>query len=203
MKLEITNIESIDLFISNKTISGKILEISKTGEIICEVTDAHLISASEISKEVTLHFTVSGKKYFVIGKMFLQYPHRIIVKPERDISEEKRQEERVETPSLSAKIIYVHKFLRQKQIKAVIINMSLKGARIQTSQRLNLSALYNIETYFPYLHQKLPFKATFCIKNHFETSKMFSYGIFFTNLDISSENNLKRYLFGGRLRNHY
>jgi len=74
----------------------------------------------------------------------------------------------------------------------------MKGAKIETSEPLDSNINYDLETSFPYHHSKLDFKASFVIKNTGRYRNLFIYGIQFTDMDIISENNLKRYLFGPR-----
>lgn len=203
MREDLTNATDVILLIDNKTIEAEIIEISQDSKILCEVKEGMVIPPIEIGKQTSVSFNISGQQYFVVGKILFQPPRRIVITTETELHTERREEIRLETPFLPATVTYQHKFFRHEKIKAVITNMSLKGARIETSGHLKEKAVYNLETYFPYHHQQLFFFSSFCIKNWRISRNIFSYGVLFINMDISSENNLKKYLFGDQMKFHF
>lgn len=196
MRIDLNSATNVNLFIDSQKIEGSIVEIDKTGKIFFELKEGVVTAALEIGKNVIISFNSSGKKCFVSGKMFFQPPHRIVITPETDVEEEKRADIRKEMPSLPAKIICQHKFFHHEEIKTAITDLSIKGARIETSKPLKEKAVYTLDTLFPYHHQQLSFTASFQIKSCKMVHTSFSYGIYFLEMDILSENNLKKYLFG-------
>ncbi|MCX8082618.1 MAG: PilZ domain-containing protein [bacterium] len=200
MEIRLEEVKNAFLYIDNSIIEGKIADIDlPKRKIIFEFNpDSPLITA-EMGKRGEIFFEYKGSKYFIAGKTFFQPPSRAMVTAETNIEVERRRELRFETPALPATIFYTAGMFRKRHIiKGTILNISTKGARIETSEQLEQDISYDVETSFPYRHSKLDFKASFIIKNTGKYRNLYIYGIQFTNMDIVSESNLKRYLFGSK-----
>ncbi len=190
------------LYIDNTTIEGRISEVEKNGQKICfELKPGSPFSTAEMGKRAELFFDQGNNRYFISGKIFFQPPSKVIITPETDAEIDKRKSVRKETPALPASISNTHTgvFHKKHIIKGSIIDISMKGARIETSEPLNSDASYNIETAFPFHHASLEFAASFIAKNCLRYHNIFIQGIVFADMDINSENNLKKYLFGEKM----
>ncbi|HNS33157.1 MAG TPA: PilZ domain-containing protein [bacterium] len=203
MRIDLTSITNAKLLIDNRTVEGRIIEIDRLGKIFFELREGNLTSAMEIGKKVNIVFDISGKSHFIAGKMFFQPPQKIIITPETDVQEEKRGNPRMSAPSLPATVTSQHRFFHHDEIKVLITDMSMKGARIESTKPMKEQVLYNLATHFPYHHQQLPFSSSFHIKNCRSIHNVISYGILFFDMDIESEQNLKKYLFGDNMKMNF
>jgi len=200
VEIKLEEVKNAFLYIGNSVIEGRIIELSPgVNKILFEFKPGSPFITADMGKRGELFFEYKGTRYFVAGKTFFQPPSRVMIAVETDIETERRKDIRAETPALPASISYTSGFFKKKHIiKSTILNISIKGARIETSEPLDSNINYDLETSFPYHHSKLDFKASFVIKNTGRYRNLFIYGIQFTDMDIISENNLKRYLFGPR-----
>lgn len=200
MEIKLEEIRNAFLYIDNAIIEGKIVEITPPGrKIIFEFKPGSPFIIADMGKRGELFFEYRGTKYFIAGKTFFQPPSRAMITAETDIESERRKDIRIETPALPANISYTAGLLRKKRIiKSTILNICMKGARIETSEPLEKNINYDIETHFPYRRSQLDFKASFIVKNAGKYRDLYVYGIQFTEMDIISENNLKRYMFTSR-----
>ena len=203
MRIDLNTAENLCLFIGNRKIEGKVVEIDRSGKIFFEINEGTITSAMEIGKHINISFDMDGKKCFIAGKMFFQPPRKILITPETDVEREKRDEARKETPALPATVICKHKLFRHEEIKAVINDLSIKGARIESPKPLKKDVIYTIDTSFPYHHQQLSFAASFQVRHSYVIHNTSCYGITFLEMDIISEGNLKKYLFGERLKHSF
>lgn len=198
MEIKLEEVKNTFLYIDNSIIEGKIVEIEPGGrKVLFEFKPGSPTITSEMGKRGEVFFEYKGDKYFIAGKTFFQPPSKALIIAETDIEVERRKEIRKETPALPAIISHSSGLFKRKQIiKGAILNISMKGAKIECPEQLNKDINYDIETSFPYHHTKLDFKATFIIKTTRYYRNLFIHGIQFTEMDIISENNLKKYLFG-------
>ncbi|MBN1446206.1 MAG: PilZ domain-containing protein, partial [Candidatus Omnitrophica bacterium] len=144
-------------------------------------------------------FEHTGNKYFISGKTFFQSHSTVLITPETDIDIDKRSELRLEVPSLPGTISHTSGVFHKKHtLKCTIINMSLKGARVETSEQLSIDIPYALEIFFPYHHTTINFLSSFLVKNFRHYRNIYIHGISFINMDPESEGNLKKYLFGGK-----
>lgn len=198
VEIKVDEVKNAALYIDNTTIEGKILEIDKNGrKIFFELKPGSPFSTAEMGKRAELLFEQGTNKYFIAGKIFFQPPSKVIITPETDAEIDKRTETRHETRSLPATISYMHGVFRKKHtIKSTIINLSMKGARLEADEPLNNDLSYEIQIMFPFHHASLEFRASFIVKNCHHYRNIFIHGIVFTDMDMESESNLKKYLFG-------
>lgn len=202
MDINITQIISAALYIDNTTIEGKILDFGKKGErIVFELLPNASFFTSETGKRAELFFEQEGRKYFIAGKVFFQPPSRVIITPETDTQIERRSEKRLETQSLLAVVSYTHGVFHKKHVmKGTIISMSIKGVRVETRELLSNDMSYEINTSLPFHHVFLEFNASFVVRNSMHYRNTFISGAMFTGMNIESENNLKKYLFGRQIK---
>ncbi len=199
MEINIAEIKKAEIYIDNSVISGKITEIDKKqGKIYFELPVDSPFSIATMGKRAELFFEHEGKKYFIAGKIFFQPPSKVIMTPDTDAEIEKRADKRLEAPSLPATISYHGVFHKKHMIKGTIINISLKGARIEADEVLSKDSSYELYTSFPFHHTCLQFHSFFVVRNHQPYRNIFINGVSFTDMDIESENNLKKYLFRGQ-----
>jgi len=179
--------KNAELYIDNTTITGKILEIDRKGDVCFELNKGS-------------PFSTSDKKYFIAGRIFFQPPSKVIIKPDTDAEIEKRDAKRSETPSLPATILYHGIFHKRYTIRGTVINISMKGARVETAEQLKDDISYTIIITLPFHHTSFEFQAPFIVRNHQHYRNIFINGISFTDMDIESENRLKKYLFGEKMK---
>ena len=203
MRIDLISATNVSLLIGNKSISGRIIEIDRNGKIFFEIKEGSVTSAMEIGKKVSIFFDINGKKHFISGKMWFQPPHKVIITPETDTGEEKRHDTRIETPSLPAIVTCHHGFLRNEERRVIVTNLSPGGCRIETQKPMKEELEYVIGMNLPYHHQQLSFSSPCKISNGRSVHSLMSYGLFFTNMDIQSDSNLKKYLSGEKSSFHF
>ncbi len=198
MEIKVAEARNAALYIDNTTIEGRIAEIDNNGgKIYFELAVGSPFSTAEMGKRAELFFEQGNNRYFIAGKIFFQPPSRVIITPETDAEIDKRAEKRNETPSLPATISYVHGVFHKKHmVKATVMNLCLKGARVETSEALATDMAYEIEIFFPFHHASLEFRASFAVKNCSHYRNIFIHGISFTDIGPESGAHLKKYLFG-------
>ncbi|MCM8777249.1 MAG: PilZ domain-containing protein [Candidatus Omnitrophica bacterium] len=198
MEIKLEEVKNVFLYIDNSIIEGKIVEIDPSvKKVVFEFKPGSPLITADMGKRGEVFFEYKGNRYFVAGKTFFQPPSRAMITVETNIEIERRKDVRAETPALPATVSYKSGIFKKKHIvKSTILNISMKGAKIETSEQLEREISYDIETSFPYHHSKLDFIASFIIKNTGRYRNLFIYGIQFVEMDMISENNLKRYLFG-------
>lgn len=195
-------IKNAALYIDNTTIEGNIVEIDRDGrKIYFELKPGSPFSTAEMGKRAELFFEQGNNRYFVAGKTFFQPPSKVIITPETNAEIDKRTERRRETRSLPATISHTSGVFHKKHlIKSTVINLSMKGARVETSEPLTNDIAYEIEISFPFHHTSLEFSAPFTVKNCSHYRNIFIHGIVFTDINPEAGNNLKKYLFGEKIR---
>ncbi len=200
MEIKLEEVKNVFLYIDNSIIEGKIAEIDPVGKkVVFEFKPGSPLITADMGKRGEVFFEYKGTRYFVAGKTFFQPPSRAMITAETDIEVERRKYVRAETPALPATVSCTSGIFKKRHIiKSTILNISVKGAKIETSEQLERDTHYDIETSFPYHHSKLDFKASFVIKNTGRYRNLFIYGIQFVEMDMISENNLKMYLFGSK-----
>ncbi|MDD3726148.1 MAG: PilZ domain-containing protein [Candidatus Ratteibacteria bacterium] len=196
MGIKLEEVKNAFLYIDNSIIEGKITEIDHTEKkVLFEFNPDSPTITAEMGKRGEVFFEYKGNRYFVSGKVFFQPPLKALIVVESNIEIERRQYFRKETPALPAIVSYTSGvFKKRRDIKATVLNICEKGARIEISEPLDKNTHYDIETSFPYHHTKIDFKASFSIKNFRQYRNIFIYGIYFSEMDITSETNLKKYL---------
>ncbi len=200
MNIKAAETKNAELYIDNTTITGKILEIDRKGDVCFELNKGSPFSTSEMGKRAELFFEQENKKYFIAGRIFFQPPSKVIIKPDTDAEIEKRDAKRSETPSLPATILYHGIFHKRYTIRGTVINISMKGARVETAEQLKDDISYTIIITLPFHHTSFEFQAPFIVRNHQHYRNIFINGISFTDMDIESENRLKKYLFGEKMK---
>jgi hypothetical protein len=198
--IKLTEVKKAVLYLDNVSVQGQILNVDKNdGKVTFELKPDSPISAAEMGKKGEVFFEYTGNKYFISGKTFFQSHSTVLITPETGIDIDKRTELRLEVPSLPGTISYTSGVFHKKHtIKCTVINMSLKGARLETSESLSNEMTYAIEISFPYHHTTINFLASFMVKNCRHYRNIYIHGASFINMDSESEDNLKKYLFGGK-----
>jgi len=198
VEIKLAEVKDAVLYIDNIVIEGKICDIDKKeGRISFELKPGSPLSTAEMGKKAEVFFECEGHKYFISGKTFFQPPSRVLITTDTDIDIDKRKEKRIETPALPATISCTQGVFHKKHvIKSTIINLSMKGAKVETSEPLNRDIQYEIETHFPYHHSSIEFRSSIIVKHCLHYRNIFINGIVFININVDSENNLKKYLFG-------
>jgi hypothetical protein len=201
VEINVAEVKKATLYVDNIRIEGKILNVEKNGRIFFELRSGLPISISEMGKRGEVFFEHNGNKYFISGKTFFQPPSMVIINSETNPEIEKRNEVRIEVSSLPATISYEHGMFHKKHlIKSTIINLSMKGARLETDEPLNKNLLFEIDVSLPFHHTALEFHSSFIVRNNQHYRNIFIHGVTFDNIDIGSENNLKKYLFGEKTK---
>ena len=190
----IKNVKEVEIVCDNLKIKATPVEIDTWGKIIFEVPEEHHYSTGEMGKRGEVFFQIGGKKYFISGRIFAQSPHRILMTPETDIEEDRRSEERFEVPSLPAKIKYKRGFFHHEEIRGTILELSLRGAKIETGRELKEDTLYELETFFPFRHKNLKFITKFRVKNSKPVRRLFVNGVLFEEPEYECRKNLEKYI---------
>ncbi|MCM8830091.1 MAG: PilZ domain-containing protein [Candidatus Omnitrophica bacterium] len=193
MDIKVEEIKNAFLSIDNSIVEGEIEEIKNRDRILFKLKPDAIIPSSSTGKRGEVFFEYRSNKYFGAGKVFFQSHSKVLILLETDIGINKRHEIRKEIPGLPA-IVYTHGGIFKHSIKCVILDISLSGARIETTEELEKNRMYNIECTFLYRQTKLEFKASFFIKNSTSSHNIFRYGIYFSGMDPISQKNLNKYL---------
>lgn len=197
MEINLSEIKNAFLCVGNDIIGGTICEINPSmSKLLFEFKPDSPLAIANMGTRGEALFEYNGNRYFIAGKVFFQPPSKALMTTETNAEIEKRKERRCETPSLPATISYATGIFKKRRIiKSTIINISLGGARTKTAEPLFNNICYDIKTTFPYRHSQLDFKASFFLKNTDSFRDLYISGVQFTELDLVSESNLKRYLF--------
>ena len=200
MEIQVTDVKNAVLLVDNLSIEGKILNIDKNGgKITFELKPGSPFSTAEMGKKGEVLFEYTGHKYFISGKTFFQPPSRVLITPDTDAEIEKRSEKRIETPSIPGTISYTSGVFHKKHvIKCTVINLCMKGARVETLEPLGKDIAYDISIALPYHHATIDFYAPLLVKNCRHYRNIFNHGVSFPSLDDESVRNLKKYLYGDR-----
>lgn len=192
--IELNKVQNIKIILENIETTGKITEIDNLGKIFTEIPKEHHCLPAEINKRGILSFVYNGKNYIMGGKFHCQNPHKVVFTPETDIEEEKREEVRVETPAIPVELSFKSGLFHTETIRGEILDLSVKGASIETFCALKKDITYSLSCDLPYRHKKLSFSSKCILKNIRRYRTAFINGVEFTQIDPSSLDNLRKYI---------
>ena len=196
MDIDLKQVKEFVIRVENLEQKARLINIGDEGELIFEIPPGSQIVGT-LNKRGEVSFQLKGMDYSFSGNVFSPEPQKIVVIKQTEIAPDKRREDRVEAQVLPAKIKEQGRFL-EKSMEAYIMDMSKKGAKIETEYLLIKDKEYSIETNLG----KKPFSAIFQIKNIKQREKTYIYGVMFKAMTTEDEKNLDRYLMEINNRNN-
>ncbi|MCM8818585.1 MAG: PilZ domain-containing protein [Candidatus Omnitrophica bacterium] len=191
---ELKNVKKVKIFIDNKKIDGEIVEVDKWGKMTISVLSEIKTIPVELGKRGEIFFEKDSQNFFVSGKIFSQGIKKLILIPDTDILEEKRKNERLETPFISVKLINKTGILHKEIVNGNILNISFSGVKIETNIPLKENTIYDIETTFNIKHKNYLFKAKCKLIFTKKVKNVFINGLKFIDIDPYSFQNLSIYI---------
>ncbi len=191
---ELKNVKKVKIFIDNKKIEGEIVEIDKWGKMIISVPSETKTIPVELGKRGEIFFEKDGKTHFISGKIFSQGIQRVVLLPETDVMDEKRKNERFETPFIPVKIKGKTGMFHIEEINGNILDISISGAKVETNSPLKENIIYDFETNFQIKHRAYPFFAKCKLKFTKKIRNVFINGLEFTEIEPFYYENLLKYI---------
>ncbi|MCM8771898.1 MAG: PilZ domain-containing protein [Candidatus Omnitrophica bacterium] len=191
---ELKNIKKVIIFIENEKIEGELIEINKWGKMIISVPPRTKIIPVELGKRGEVFFEKDNKKYFVSGKIFSQGVERVVVLPETDILNERRKNERLETDFIPVKLVGKISLFHKEEINGNILNISLSGAKVETSMPLKEGVFYDFQTTFFIKKKPYSFSAKCKLKFMKKIRNLYLNGVEFIEIDPLSFEILNKYI---------
>jgi hypothetical protein len=194
LEIDKKQVKNLRVVIDNEEITGKLIDIGKWERLEIEITGPSKFAAGETAKSGEVFFEYNGKKCFMAGKIYCQAARYLFIKPETGIEIDRRQENRIETPSLPGTVSYKRSIFRKEECRCTIIDLSIHGAKIETRQSLKENVIYSLESSLPYRHYTLPFSAEFKVINSQLRGNGCVMGINFVVISPESKANFDKYL---------
>ena len=199
--MDFNNIREFTILIDNKQYEANLLRIDKEGELILNLVDEYEQDGSALGLKGQILFRLEDTEYFFNANLFVLTSHQMIVQKQSEIHQNRKSSSRKQVPQLIA--IISKKGIFQQEINASVINLSKKGANIETNHPLSKRTSYFIKfqlekKYLPFViamrQEEIYFSCMFEVRNIQQRGIGFCYGIIFEKISLENSRLLDTYL---------
>lgn len=191
--IDLKKVAEFTIITGGKEYKGKLIDNGKKREITFDLLPGFSCILGKFRQRGKVVFEFENKRYFVSGYVYCPTPHSVILLKDSEITLDKRNEPRFETPALPATISEPGRF--HKDIgKVSILNISQTGTRIETHLIMKKEKTYVLNAELKTRHFQTTFQTTFRIVNVEERGGLYIYGISLEEISPDDRQKLNKYL---------